>query len=86
MISRLSRKLERRDTHSDKEKQAFEGAVARVKEARMDEDMVRGASAPARALFRSKASPPTISCCGMAPPMIVLGRGQFLASRPSRWR
>ena len=41
MISRLIRKLERRDVLSDEERQVLEGAVTRVKEARMDEDLVR---------------------------------------------
>ena len=46
MISRLIRKLERRDTLSDEEKQVLEGAVAWVKEARLDEDLVREGERP----------------------------------------
>jgi CRP-like cAMP-binding protein len=46
MISLLFRKLERRDILSDEEKQALEGAVARVKEVRADEDMVREGDRP----------------------------------------
>jgi CRP-like cAMP-binding protein len=41
VISPLIRKLERRDVLSDEEKQILGGAVARVKEARMDKDLVR---------------------------------------------
>ena len=46
MISQLIRKLERRDTLSDEEKQVLEGAVAWVKEARLDEDLVREGERP----------------------------------------
>jgi CRP-like cAMP-binding protein len=46
VISRLIRKLERRDTLSDEEKQVLEGAVAWVKEARLDEDLVREGERP----------------------------------------
>ena len=46
MISRLIRKLERRDVLSDEERQVLEGAVTRVKEARMDEDLVRDGERP----------------------------------------
>jgi CRP-like cAMP-binding protein len=46
VISRLIRKLERRDVVSDEEKQALGGAVARIKEARMDEDLVREGERP----------------------------------------
>jgi CRP-like cAMP-binding protein len=41
VISPLIRKLERRDVLSDEEKQILGGAVARVKEAQMDKDLVR---------------------------------------------
>jgi CRP-like cAMP-binding protein len=46
VISRLIRKLERRDVLSGEEKQALKSAVARVKEARMDEDLVREGDRP----------------------------------------
>jgi CRP-like cAMP-binding protein len=46
VISRLIRKLERRDVLSDEERQVLEGAVTRVKEARMDEDLVRDGERP----------------------------------------
>jgi CRP-like cAMP-binding protein len=46
VISRLIRKLERRDVLSDEEKQVLAGAVARVKEIRMDEDLVRDGDRP----------------------------------------
>jgi CRP-like cAMP-binding protein len=46
VISRLIRKLERRDILSDEEKQVLAGAVARVKEIRMDEDLVRDGDRP----------------------------------------
>jgi CRP-like cAMP-binding protein len=46
VISQLIRKLERRDTLSDEEKQVLEGAVAWVKEARLDEDLVREGERP----------------------------------------
>jgi CRP-like cAMP-binding protein len=46
VISRLLRKLERRDVLSDEEKQVLAGAVARVKEIRMDEDLVRDGDRP----------------------------------------
>jgi CRP-like cAMP-binding protein len=46
VISPLIRKLERRDGLSDEEKQALAGAVARVKQARMDEDLMREGDRP----------------------------------------
>jgi CRP-like cAMP-binding protein len=46
VISRLIRKLERRDVLLDEERQVLEGAVTRVKEARMDEDLVRDGERP----------------------------------------
>ena len=51
MISRLSRKLEQRDTFSDKEKQVLEGAAAQVKEARMDEDLGARGRAPSESIL-----------------------------------
>lgn len=41
MITRLLHKPERRDVLSDGEKQVLESAVGRVKEVRMDGDLVR---------------------------------------------
>lgn len=46
MISLLIHKLEQRDTLSDEERQALQGAVARFKEVRADEDIVREGDRP----------------------------------------
>jgi CRP-like cAMP-binding protein len=46
VISRLICKLERRDVLSDEEKRALESAVARIKEFRTDEDLVRDGDRP----------------------------------------
>jgi CRP-like cAMP-binding protein len=51
VISPLIRKLERRDVLSEEEKQALAGAVARVKEARMDEDLVREGERPSESIL-----------------------------------
>ena len=51
MIAPLIRKLERRDGLSDEEKQALAGAVARVKQAQMDEDLVRERDRPSESIL-----------------------------------
>ena len=51
MISFLIRKLEQRDILSDEEKQALEDALARVKEFRADEDMVREGDRPSESIL-----------------------------------
>jgi CRP-like cAMP-binding protein len=51
VTSLLIRKLEQRDSLSDEEKQALEGALARVKAFQADEDMVREGDRPGESIL-----------------------------------